>query len=96
MGKNGTAYILMEEQETIIQFSRIDDYATICTSDTTEKTKLRKLIENNPKHWKLISDDNIFLVCTCTPKSLISYRSKKVERTLTPEHIALMQASRNK
>ena len=81
--KNGTAYILLEEQETIIRYSRIEDFAEICTSDTTEKTKLFRLIKTSPQHWSLVSDDGIFMVCRCTPKSLISKRSKKTERNLT-------------
>lgn len=85
MPKNGTAYIMMEEQETTIQFNRVNDFARICTSDTTMKTKYDKLCKNNPKHWKQISNDGIFSTYECTPKSLISARSKVTERELTDE-----------
>ena len=50
MSKNGTAYALLQEQETTIQFSRLDDVTHICTSDTTMKTKYDKLGKNSPKH----------------------------------------------
>lgn len=85
MAKNGTAYIMLEEQETTIQFRRIEDVAHICTSDSTMKTKYDKLCSNNPKHWKKISDDGIFSSYECTPKSLISARSKVTEREYTDE-----------
>lgn len=85
MGKNGTAYIMLDEQETIINFSRINDVATICTSDTTEKTRLNRLVQSNPTHWKLIDDDGVFSKYQCNPKSLISYRSKPVKRNLSDE-----------
>lgn len=85
MPKNGTTYSLLEEQETTIQFRRVDDFARICTSDTTMKTKYDKLCNNNPKHWKKISEDEVFSTYECTPKSLISARSKVTEREYTDE-----------
>lgn len=85
MGKNGTAYIMLDEQETTINFSRIGNSATICTSDTTEKTKLNRLVERQPEHWSVVYDDGIFATYRCQPKSLISYRSKPVKRELSEE-----------
>lgn len=85
MGKNGTAYIMLDEQETTINFSRIGDSATICTSDTTEKTKLNRLVERQPEYWSVVNDDGIFATYRCQPKSLISYRSKPVKRNLSDE-----------
>ena len=85
MGKNGTAYVLLEEQETTIQFNRTEDVTHICTSDSTMKTKYDKLCKNYPKHWRLISDDGVFSKYECTPKSLISARSKVTEREYTDE-----------
>ena len=85
MSRIGTAYCLTEEQETTIQYSRVDDYASICTSDSTQKTKFDKLVENNPEHWTLVSKDEVFNTYRCTPKSLISARSKVVKREMTPE-----------
>ena len=100
MAKNGTAYVLFDEQETTIQFKRVDDSARICTSDTTMKTKYDKLCKNSPKHWKKISEDEVFSSYECTPKSLISARSKVTERELTDEQRQAMadrlRESRNK
>ena len=61
--KMGTPYVLLEEQETTIRYGRLDDYATICTSDTTQKTRFDKLCKNSPGHWgkqmKMKSSANI-------------------------------------
>jgi hypothetical protein len=85
MGKNGTAYVNLDEQETTIQFNRIEDVAHICTSDSTMKTKFNKMCKESPNHWKLIEEDEVFSFYECRPKSLISYRSKVTERNLTDE-----------
>lgn len=78
------------EQETVIQFNRVDDIARISTSDSTMKTKFTKLCEMYPKHWKIISNDDVYCSYECTPKSLISYRSKVSERELTDEQKQVM------
>lgn len=78
------------EQETVIQFNRVGDTARISTSDSTMKTKFSKLCEANPEHWKLVSDDDVYCSYECTPKSLISYRSKVSERELTDEQKQVM------
>lgn len=83
--KNGRAYCLMEEQETTINFSRMKNYATVCTSDTTQKTRFDKLCDSNPEHWKKIAEDEVFSTYRCTPKTLISARSKVTQRSLTEE-----------
>lgn len=80
-----SASVPIVEQETVIQFNRVGDTARISTSDSTMKTKFSKLCEANPKHWKLVSDDDVYCSYECTPKSLISYRSKVAERELTDE-----------
>lgn len=77
--------ISVDEQETTIQFSRTENIAHICTSDSTMKTKYDKLCKNSPKHWRLVSDDGIFSKYECTPKSLISARAKVTEREFTDE-----------
>ncbi len=91
--------ISLDEQETIIQLSRTENIAHICTSDSTMKTKYDKLCKISPKHWKLISDDGIFSKYECTPKSLISARSKVTEREYTKEQRQAMadrlRATRN-
>lgn len=77
--------VTLEEQETIISYSRVDDFADICTSDTTQKTRFNKLCNSNPKHWVKTKEDDFFSYYRCTPKSLISTRSKVTERTLSDE-----------
>lgn len=66
------------EQETNINFSRLDCFATICTSDTTMKTKYDKLCENSP-YYSVVSDDGYYKTYRVSDKSLISCRSKKRE-----------------
>ena len=48
----------LEEQETVIQFNRTDDYATIYTSDSTMITKLDKCCEEAPEFYKLQKEDH--------------------------------------
>lgn len=99
MPKNGTAYVFMDEQETVIRYGRTEDCAIISTSDTTMKTKFNKLVEKSPDHWQLISEDEIFSTYRCTPKSLISYRQKIIQRTLTDEqrtHLEEIRSARSK
>lgn len=85
-GQNiSSASVPIVEQETVIQFNRVGDTARISTSDSTMKTKFSKLCEANPKHWKLVSYDDVYCSYECTPKSLISYRSKVTDRELTDE-----------
>lgn len=67
------------EQETNINFSRLDCFATICTSDTTMKTKFDKLCENSPDFYSVVSDDGYYKTYRVSDKSLVSYRSKKRE-----------------
>ena len=45
----------LDEQETSIVFERNSDKMTIWTSDNTMVTKLKKLMTNNPKEYKLVS-----------------------------------------
>ena len=90
MSRTGIAYITTDEQETTIQFSRVSDTAIICTSDSTVKTKLNKLCNSSHKHWKQVSDNEIFTVYECTPKSLISFRSKIATREFTDDQKTAM------
>ena len=66
------------EQETVINFSRLNDFATISTSDTTMKTKFDKLCENSP-YYSVVSDDGYYKTYRVSDKSLVSCRSKKRE-----------------
>ena len=47
--------LMIEEQETNVNFNRNDERATIYTSDTTMITKLNKLVESDNTEWKLES-----------------------------------------
>ena len=49
----------LEEQETVIQFNRTDDYATIYTSDSTMITKLDKCCDEAPEFYKLQKEDHL-------------------------------------
>ena len=49
----------LEEQETVIQFNRTDDYATIYTSDSTMITKLDKCCIEAPEFYKLQKEDHL-------------------------------------
>lgn len=81
--------MILEEQETIVNFSRTEDVAHIWTSDTTVMTKLDKYVEEGT--YKLIREekDNDGSVCgrwyEC-PKNWISFRHKT--RTQTEEQKA--------
>lgn len=79
----------VNEQETIINFTRNSDKATIYTSDTTMRTKLHNLSMKNGKDWVLLNQDTdsvdhevVSETYQC-PKKLISLRA--LSRTLTEE-----------
>ena len=69
-----------EEQETVIQFNRDSDTATIYTTDSTVINKLDKKYERTRIHR---SGKQIAAVEYDVPKKLVSFRlpMKKVERT---------------
>lgn len=76
---NSSYSIPASEQETVIVMLRSEDIANISTSDTTMKTKLDKLCDNNPDYYSLESDDGYYKNYICSDKSLISFRAKKRE-----------------
>lgn len=82
--------VMIEEQETHVNFSRGDDRARIYTSDTTTMTKLNKLVELQDAEWKLESESRLSSgevvgrTYSC-PVLLISFRSKRIKRSLTGE-----------
>lgn len=82
--------LMIEEQETHINFMRGDERASIYTSDTTMMTKLNKLVEAENTEWKLEevvklpSGELIGKTYSC-PVSFISFRTKRIKRTLTEE-----------
>lgn len=73
------------EQETNVLYMRDEDFAIIYTSDTTQMTRLDKLCKDSPTLYELIEDTGRGKRYKCNDKSLISFRSKKREVTLTEE-----------
>lgn len=86
----GERTILVEEQETVINFQRVGNNASIWTSDSTMITKIDKLCEKSPEFYKVQSVDIVdgkvlakeYLI---TDKNLISFRSGHAKRELTEE-----------
>lgn len=80
----------IEEQETVINFSRDEERATVYTSDSTMITKLNKLISTEGTEWQLdeiIKDkrgEEVARTYSC-PKKLVSYRARSMTRELTEE-----------
>lgn len=75
----------IEEQETYINFMRDEPFATICTSDSTQITRLNKLCAANPDVYSLVGEDGAYKRYKCMDKSLVSLRSKKIKREMTEE-----------
>ena len=79
----------LEEQETVINFSRVDNRAVIYTSDTRIMTKLNKLVEKSGTEWKLESvskaGNKIIGMTYSCPVEFISFRSKHTRRKYTEE-----------
>lgn len=81
--------IPVTEQETVINFTRDSDKATIYTTDTTMRSKLHNLSMKNGKDWVLLNQDtdsidyDIISETYQCPKKLISLRV--LSRTLTEE-----------
>lgn len=94
--------VMIEEQETCINFMRGDDRATIYTSDTTTMTKLNKLVELDGTEWKLESEarlpsgELVGKTYSC-PVSFITFRSKRIKkRNYTDEQRKEMAARLHK
>ena len=83
--------VVMEEQETHVNFLRNSDRCEVYTSDRTVMTRLDKLAESeDAPHWKLkkihkTQDGEIVGKTYETHKKLISFRADIVTRELTPE-----------
>lgn len=88
----------IEDQETIIVFSRNSNTASVETTDPTVLTKLKRCVSTSPKDWNLTEvsvrqgeQDPMKVVSVCfeCPKKLISIRSKTVTgREFTEEQRA--------
>ena len=77
---NSVSYsIPSAEQETNIIFMRGEDFATVCTSDTTMKTKLDKMCESSPEFYSCIDENNYYKTYKIADKTLVSFRQKKKE-----------------
>lgn len=82
--------LMIEEQETHVNFMRNDERAIVYTSDSTMMTKLNKLVELQDTEWKLESistlrtGEVIGKTYSC-PVGFISFRSKRVNRSHTDE-----------
>ena len=90
--------VSIDEQETVIVFSRNNGTASVETTDPTVLTKLKKYAATNPKEWSLTNvtasgnesdPTKITSICFECPKKLISLRSKSASpRELTEEERA--------
>lgn len=83
-----------EEQETVVNYRRSDEYAYVETTDQTVLTKLKKLVSQNPEEWVIdnitvpkdsTSKTNITSIRVRCPKKYISYRARSIEREITEE-----------
>ena len=87
------SFITLEEQETTVNFSRMQDTVDIWTSDKTVMTKLDKLCSTAPDFYKLTAehkaqDDAGTIISKeyqISDKGLLSFRAIKQKRTLTDE-----------
>lgn len=82
--------LMIEEQETHINFCRNDERAEIYTSDTTKFSKLFKLSELSGTEWKLervhkLKNGEIIGYTFSFPVKCISFRKKSVTRNYTEE-----------
>ncbi len=46
--------VSLEEQETTIQMSKVEDVAYVWTNENTMATKIKKLMGRAPDQWKLV------------------------------------------
>lgn len=67
-------YTDKQEQETVIQFDRVQDEMSIWTSDTTVITKLDKIYSRHRVHKQ---NRHVWAVEYLVPKRLLTFRSGK-------------------
>ena len=78
--------VAFEEQETVINFPRRENYAIVWTSDTTVMTKLDGLCEKSEQYILVetgrskLGGEVISKTYKIKIKSLVSFRAKKMER----------------
>ncbi|MGL6294497.1 hypothetical protein [Eubacterium aggregans] len=73
------------ERETVINFDREGDMASLYTADSVMMNKLDKLCEVDPDSYKLVREDEGFSKTYEFPKKLISLRKSTKKRELTDE-----------
>ena len=78
------------EQETVINFSRNGEIASVYTSDTTMITKIKKLVIKNPKEWVVVEihkseNDIVAYTYECPKKLAAGLRSGSIKKEMTPE-----------
>lgn len=79
-----------DEQETVVQYSRNTDTATIYTTDSTVVNKLDKKYKRTRIHR---SGGQISAIEYDIPKKMISYRVKERKLTLTDSQKKNLRAS---
>jgi len=78
--------VAYEEQETVINFPRRENYAIVWTFDTTVMTKLDGLCEKSEQYVLVetgrskLGGEVISKTYKIKNKSLVSFRTKKMER----------------
>lgn len=77
------------EQETVVQYNRDGETATIYTTDTTQMTKLDKIY---PRHKEHKNGGEVVAVEYVVDKGLVSYRSKRMKNSMTKEQKAAASA----
>lgn len=66
------------EQETVVNFGRQDDLASVYTTDLTVMTKLRKLLKAEGTEWTVLSESDEHMEVE-GPKNLVSFRVKRAK-----------------
>lgn len=85
---------LIEEQETTINFCRVDKSVSIWTSDSTMYTKLDRLCKEAPDFYQCEDiardrDGNLLSkTYRLTDKNLLSFRTRRVNLNLSDEQRA--------
>lgn len=81
--------LCLEEQEVVINFDRVDEFATIYTSDITWIRKMDKMCEECPDEYKCIQESkcngNIVGKTYQFPKKLVSLRKPMKQKNVTEE-----------
>lgn len=72
--------VSLEEQETTVQMSKVEDVAYVWTNENTMVTKIKKLMGRAPDQWKLVkistnaAGESVGYFFEC-PKNLVGFRA---------------------